>query len=208
MRPISRAWRAAGLLSVIAMLSLIMAPSAFGNPPGNNGTVKIDGLDFDDHPNNQPHVGCVFQVDFYGFDEGNLDAEVTFEAQPPTGTGVLLTDVVFIGEDAAGGGTDLDAAVTYDLSGPLAAFEPHPVQGYHVKLTVNAEGSIGADTKHKVFWVTDCEPPPPTTTTTMATTTTTAPTTTTTKPPTTTTTKPPTTTTKPPTTTTTKPPKP
>ena len=29
---------------------------------------------FDDHPNNQPHVGCVFQVDFYGYDEGDLDA--------------------------------------------------------------------------------------------------------------------------------------
>ncbi|MGH2658951.1 MAG: hypothetical protein ACRDHS_04615, partial [Actinomycetota bacterium] len=36
--------------------------------------------------------------------------------------------------------------------------EPHPNQGFHVKLTVEAEGSIGADAKHKVFWVT-CSPP-------------------------------------------------
>ena len=42
------------------------------NPPGNDGTVKIDGLDFDRHPNNEPHVGCTFEVDFYGFDAGDL----------------------------------------------------------------------------------------------------------------------------------------
>jgi hypothetical protein len=31
--------------------------SAAPNPPGNNGTVKIDDLPFDDAPNNEPHVG-------------------------------------------------------------------------------------------------------------------------------------------------------
>jgi hypothetical protein len=130
---------------------------AAADPPGNNGTVKIDGVEFDTHPNNEPHVGCVFQVDFYGYDEGDLDANVLFEAHPPTGDAVLLQDVVSIGEDAAGGGTDLDAEATYDLSGPLSAYEAHPQQGYHVKLTVNAEGSHGADVKHKVFWVTGCD---------------------------------------------------
>ncbi len=53
----------------------------------------------DNHPDNEPHVGCTFEVDFYGFDEGDLWAEVIFEAHPPTGHGVLLTDTVFIGED-------------------------------------------------------------------------------------------------------------
>ena len=43
-----------------------------GNPAGDNGTVKIDGVVFDEAPDNQPHVGCVFQVDFYGFDKGML----------------------------------------------------------------------------------------------------------------------------------------
>src|SRR5215468_3744846 len=28
-----------------------------GGPPGNDGTVKIDGVAFDDHPDNEPHVG-------------------------------------------------------------------------------------------------------------------------------------------------------
>ena len=84
---------------------------------------------------------------------------------------MLLTDEVFIGEDPAGGGTDLDASETYDLTAALAGFEPHPIQGFHVKLTVNAEGSQGADVKHKVFWVT-CEKPPPTTSTSSTTSTT------------------------------------
>jgi len=178
------------------------------NPPGNNGTVKIDGVEFDTHPDNEPHVGCVFQVDFYGFDEGDLFADVTFDVWPPTGGMVtILEDTVFIGEDDnSGGGSEagLDAEATYDLTDLLAEFTPHPQQGWHVKLTVNADGSQGADTKYKTFWVTGCETPPTTTTTTSTTSTSTtstteAPTTTTTEAPTTTTEKPTTTTETPPT---------
>jgi hypothetical protein len=80
---------------------------------------------------------------------------------------VLLTDTVFIGEDDnSGGGSEagLDASETYTLD--LTGIEPHPMQGVHVKLTINAEGSQGADVKHKVFWVTGCGPGPTTTTTT------------------------------------------
>ena len=69
---------------------------------------------------------------------------------------------MFIGEDDnSGGGSEagLDASRTYVLD--LSGIEPHPQQGVHVKLTVNAEGSRGADVKHKVFWVTDCGYPSP-----------------------------------------------
>jgi LPXTG-motif cell wall-anchored protein len=224
----SRQWRAfAGLVSMlvgaVCLVATIPAQAGAqaGGPPGNNGTVKIDGVDFDDHPDNEPHVGCVFQVDFYGYDEGDLFADVTFEVQPPTGNEVILEDTdIFIGEDDNGGGgseAGLDASRTYDLASLLAAFEPHPQQGWHVKLTVNADGSQGADVKHKVFWVTGCETPPTTTTsttestttttekpttTTESTTTTTESTTTTTEKPTTTTTESTTTTTEQPTTTT------
>ena len=81
--------RSKSLLLAIAMGLLVAASlaglaSAGPNPPGNNGTIKLDDTPFDDHPNNEPHVGCVFQVDFYGYDEGDLDATVTFEAHPPT----------------------------------------------------------------------------------------------------------------------------
>ena len=156
---------------------------ASADPPGNNGTVKVDGIDFDDHPDNEPHVGCVFQVDWYGFDEGeDLFSDVTFEVHPPTGSPeVILTDEVFIGEDDnSGGGSEagLDASATYDLTTALEGFEPHPQQGWHVKLTVNNDGSQGADVKHKVFWVSGCETPP---TTSTSTSTTEAPTTSTTE---------------------------
>jgi LPXTG-motif cell wall-anchored protein len=149
-----------------ALLLTTAGGAAAQDPPGNNGTVKVDAVEFDDHPDNQPHVGCTFEIDFYGFDEGDLDAEVTFDAVPPTGDVELLTDTVDIGEDAAGGGVDLDASQAYDLTDSLAGIVPHPQQGWHVRLTVHAEGSIGADTKYKEFWVSGCEPTTSTTSTT------------------------------------------
>jgi LPXTG-motif cell wall-anchored protein len=170
----TKAWRVLPAVIGGTGLALVVAGPAMGqtDPPGNNGTVKIDRVVFDDHPDNEPHVGCEFQVDLYGFDEGDLQATVLFEAIPPTlpddelasaaGT-ELLTDELDIGEDAAGGGTDLDASGTYDLTEALAPIEPHAQQGWHVRLTVHAEGSQGADTKHKVFWVAGCGETPPTT---------------------------------------------
>ena len=187
MERLSRAGRnRAGLLTlggVLAAIAVVILAAVFGsagpssaaNPPGNNGTIKVDDVPFDDHPDNEPHVGCVFQVDFYGYDEGDLTADVTFEVHPPTGKpAVILTDEVFIGEDDnSGGGSEagLDASETYDLSTLLQGFDPHPQQGWHVKLTINAEGSQGADVKYKVFWVSGCETPPTTSTTTTSTTT-------------------------------------
>ena len=159
----------AAVIVLLAATAVVLAAAGLAlagpNPPGNNGTVKIDDVPFDDAPDNEPHVGCIFQVDFYGYDQGDMNATVTFEAHPPTGpVQVLLTDTVFIGEDDNSGGSQagLDASQTYTLD--FTGIEPHPVQGFHVKLTVNAEGSQGADVKHKVFWVTGCVPAPTTTT--------------------------------------------
>jgi len=64
-----RHWTLAVVLSLLAFV-LVGPALAAVNPGGNNGTIKIDGIPFDDHPNNEPHPGCIFQVDFYGFDEG------------------------------------------------------------------------------------------------------------------------------------------
>jgi hypothetical protein len=180
-QPVSRRRAVTALVAAALVAGLVWVlpgalpgASAGPNPPGNNGTVKIDGVEFDTHPDNEPHVGCVFQVDFYGFDEGDLFADVTFEVWPPTGGMVtILEDTVFIGEDDnSGGGSEagLDAEATYDLTDLLAGFAPHPQQGWHVKLTVNADGSQGADTKYKTFWVSGCETPPTTSTTSTSTT--------------------------------------
>lgn len=149
--------RMLAIATLMALGAMFLPGGADARPPGNNGTVKIDGIPFDQYPDNEPHVGCLFEVDFYGFDLGAYNATVTFYAQPPTEKFVqLLTDSVFIGEDAAGGGTDLDAEADYDLSPLLEPYFEHPNQGFHVKLKVNAPGSIGRDTKYKTFWVTGC----------------------------------------------------
>jgi hypothetical protein len=171
-------------------LVLTAVGASAADPPGNNGTVKVDKEVFDNDPNNEPHVDCVFQIDFDGYDKGDLTADVLFEAWPPTTATpktLLEQKDIPIGGDEAGGANDNDASVNYDLTNALVAIDPHPAQGWHVKLTVHAEGSIGADTKFKVFWVEGCEVPGTTTTTTTrpgGTTTTTRPdeTTTTTKP--------------------------
>jgi hypothetical protein len=126
--------------------------------PGNNGTVKIAPYgEMDGIPNNTPHVGCQFQVEWFGFDEGDeIVSTVNFAMQAPT-EGDLKTSgdtSVFVGEDAAGGaGNDPDGSSAYTLS---FTGEPHPQQGYHVKLTVETPYSQGSDRKSKVFWVQDC----------------------------------------------------
>ena len=52
-----------------------------------------------------PHVGCIFQVDWYGFDEGeDLPRRRPFAGHPPPGNAAILEDDVFIGEDDNGGG--------------------------------------------------------------------------------------------------------
>jgi hypothetical protein len=177
----SRAIALVGLLTAMLIAGGLAIPQIAGaatpnpaGPPGNNGTIKVDSQPFDDAPDNQPHVGCVFQVDFYGFDKGDLFAFVTFTAHKPTDPAgvqtVLLKDKVFVGEDdASGGGSEagLDASRTYTLD--LSSISPQPKQGVHVKLTIHTPaGSIGADPKHKVFWVKGCESSSTTTTTTTS----------------------------------------
>ncbi len=149
------------LVAVVAALAALVLPTSTAlaeDPPGNNGTIKIDGMPWSQVPNNEPHPGCIFELEFFGFDQGDLTARIRFVVIPPTGDNeVILRDREFIGEDPAGGGTDLDAEEIYDLSSLLSPYMAHDEQGYHIKVIVNAPGSIGNDTKSKVFWVEGCE---------------------------------------------------
>jgi hypothetical protein len=149
---------AAVLLAGFSVIALTAGAASATHPPGNNGTVKVEGVDIDSIPDNDPHVGCIFTIEFRGFDEGNLNATYSLDAQPPSGRDINLTSgSTFIGEDPAGGANDLDATVVINLNGTnLSDLVEHPQQGFHLKLTVHAEGSIGNDTKYKVFWVTGC----------------------------------------------------
>ena len=132
-----------------------------GDPAGNNGTVKvIKHGNIDEVPDNQPHVGCTLDIEWYGFDEGaDIVSKIDFELHAPTLTGELTVDgpsEVSVGGDAASGaGTDdgLDGRETYTLASTGLA---HPKQGFHVKVTIHTPGSIGNDTKTKVFWFQNC----------------------------------------------------
>ena len=92
-RTLSRALRKLTVLVVLAVVAALLPAALLGasdaapllkganDPGGNNGTVKIveDG-DFDAPPNNDPHVGCTFTVEWYGFDQGaDIVSKVTFE---------------------------------------------------------------------------------------------------------------------------------
>ena len=72
----------AALVGVIAAASLAGPALASsdnksdnGNkPPGNNGTIKIDGVPMDGDTGNEPHVSCQFGVNFFGYDAGTQTA--------------------------------------------------------------------------------------------------------------------------------------
>lgn len=138
------------------------APAATADPAGNNGTVKIAELgDLDRIPNNTPHPGCSYEVQWYGFDGGSdVVSTVSFTPQAPTSGATIGVDgpihVPVGGDPASGAGTatGLDAVATYQLAFSGAA-PAH--QGYHVRLTVATPHSLGNDTKTKVFWVEPCE---------------------------------------------------
>lgn len=128
-----------------------------GDPAGNNGTVKVDGVPLGDSRGNEPHVDCAFALDFYGFDAGQT-ADITFTGKAPTGSGTLLTQKgVTISEDAAGGGQDRDAVLTYTAGQlGLTGAAPHR-NGWHVKVAVDVLQAPGG-AKQKVFWL-DCDTP-------------------------------------------------
>jgi len=155
-------FRAAALFAASLGLMVVSAMAPATAAPGNNGTVKVDNIELDNQMNaNEPHVGCEFAVEWYGFDP-SVTSHVTFEAQPPTGTRLLLEDDVLLSSNAIPGGSPaaFDGEELYVLDFNDGDFF-HPQQGYHVKLTINTPISNGADVKHKVFWVEGCDVPPP-----------------------------------------------
>ncbi len=146
---------------VVGVVTVASQSAAWADPPGNNGTVKINSQDVDDGISNEPHVPCDFQVEFFGFDEGQT-ATITFTIHPPSGQGdVLLSETQTVSDDpAAGGLNDVDEVFQYSgTSFGLDRFEAQPQQGFHVKLTVESEGLPGGK-KHKVFWLQCAQPTP------------------------------------------------
>ena len=146
---------------VVAVLGVLAGSASFawgGDPPGNNGTVNVSGILIDTKDGNDPHIaGCTVYVNFFGFDQGPLTGRADIRLIAPSGEGDLWSGSKLIGEDPAGGANDLDASLLADLTDPIAASGATPTdQGFHVEVTTHADGSIGADVKHKTFWVNGC----------------------------------------------------
>ena len=165
------AWLIAGGVVVAqgALVAAMTAHASADQPPGNNGTVKVENADIDslddESPANHPHVSCPFAVRWYGYDTGTRAFEVAFEAQPPSGnaaTAILSGDASGTFEGSGPGNTDPNHQVVYELDTTDLYFQPN--QGYHIKMTVTTDGSQGNDTKHKTFWMDACaeESPSPT----------------------------------------------
>jgi hypothetical protein len=146
-------------------------PAATPTRQATTAPCKVDRVPFDDHPDNQPHVGCVFQIDFYGFDQGDLNAEVTFEAQPPTlrrGTSAKCCSRHGVHRPRTttpaverGGPRRLG-----DLHTGLHRHHPHERPGLPRQADRPRRRLLGADTKYRCFWVDGCGPGQSTTTTT------------------------------------------
>ncbi|MFI7607522.1 hypothetical protein ACIBTV_20600 [Micromonospora sp. NPDC049366] len=137
---------------------LAQAPGGH-NPPGENGTVKIDGAPFSDRVDNEPHVTCDFELEFFNFDT-NQAADITLTTKPPSGKDVVVWSVRnrIISTDPAGGAEN-DHDETIRLSAAdlaLGGLTPHPKQGYHLKLDVDLVDGKSSDAKHKVFWLQPC----------------------------------------------------
>ena len=156
-------WTATMVLVVGGLIGSTAIVAADHNPGGRNGTIKISPSTAEMNPDNDPHPGCQFDVDFYGFDAGETTATLRFYAWPPTGNRELrLTDTATLDGDSADGGGSLrgyDGSSRLYTAADVAHGAPHPQQGWHVKLVVTTNlGTV----KQKVFWV-ECpgyEPPP------------------------------------------------
>jgi hypothetical protein len=141
----SRLWQYALVpAGALALGVAVLAGPAMGDPPGNNGTIKVDGAPDSSGNANEPHVGCDFRIKFAHFDDGQT-ADIAIVGQAPSGSGTVNTrkDVLVGGDNAYTRYTMDDL----DLSGLTA----HPKQGYHLKINLTTDTPGGV--KHKVFWL-------------------------------------------------------
>jgi hypothetical protein len=118
----------------------------------NSGSIKIARIGDDTHTDNDPHPGCTFRVDFYGFQAGTYT--LTIRTISPTGDALLVTDSVTLATDARG--NEFQTSRTYDVSAGLTG-APHAQQGYHLRVDVKRTDTNGEGSKTKVFWL-DCAP--------------------------------------------------
>lgn len=163
-----------GAAALVAGFMVMGTAGAAQANNGNNGTVKIEGADAESlPPDNNPHQGCTFTVEWYNFETdpagGTIEANVDFALQAPTADeehslSVTSGDTTPAIEGDDVDGVDPDGVYQYTLAftgAPHTAGKDTSKQGYHVKVTVSTPLTKGkSDVKSKVFWVAGCDAPP------------------------------------------------
>ncbi len=127
-----------GAAAVAVAATVMLAPAAFADAPGDNGTVKIhDAKTGEALVKNEPHV-CTFYLDAFFFD-GEQEADWQIFEKTPTGTKdkAAASGQLMPGTDGHGRTADMTLA------------------DGHYKLVYNFTGERSEAAKHKVFWV-DC----------------------------------------------------
>ncbi|MFU8854592.1 hypothetical protein ACNAW0_27005 [Micromonospora sp. SL1-18] len=155
------AFTAAAATACLAFAAPAWATGNPHNPPGDNGTVKIDGPPFTDKVDNKPHVTCEFELEFFNFDKDQR-ANLTLWAQAPSATPkdkVVWSkkDVLISDDPASGAANDHDVVIKLSANDlDLTGLTLHPKQGYHLKLDVKLIGGKSSGAKSKVFWLQPC----------------------------------------------------
>lgn len=116
------------------------------NGVANSGTIKVSAIGTPADPSNEPHPGCAFRVDLYGFRAAQYDLTISLHA--PTGSGELLSDSITVTEDAQG--NELNLTRTYDVAELLPASEDGR---WHLRVELKKEGSPGNGAKTKMLWL-------------------------------------------------------
>ncbi|WP_026256940.1 hypothetical protein [Actinopolymorpha alba] len=151
-----------GLLLATIGTAIVVQPASADpkQPKGANGSVKIDGAPVDESPANEPHVDCIFGLQFFGFDEGVDAVETTFFGWPPSGDKSVVEPVAgrssFTFDGGRPPGNTLNHTEMYELD--TSGLTPNKKGEVHIKVDVTVNDAGGKTFhKYKVFWVKPCE---------------------------------------------------
>ncbi|HEU5035587.1 MAG TPA: hypothetical protein VFT70_01185 [Nocardioides sp.] len=140
-------------LPAFVLLGATAAYAGKDDGGSNKGDIKISTVGGPADNSNEAHVGCSFDLQWYGFERST--STVSFAPQGGSSKGLQIAVAsgptsVELGDPKSG--SDLNTIRTYTLR--FTGADPHDQQGYHVEVTVDTERSDGkkGDGKKKVFW--------------------------------------------------------
>ena len=133
-------WRSRHLGATLSAAGLVWMVAAGGAAAGNNGTLKIHDDGPTGTPDNDPKVGCGFDVEGFGLDAGQT-GHLVFTVQG----GDAPTGADEDGGDVAANGQGYFIAGPYDLA-----------SGHYKATLYGKDGAADVKAKSKVFKVT-CE---------------------------------------------------